>query len=236
MQGKGPTVSAAIRVVHWSKFQHYKNRNPPWIKLHRALLDNREWHALSGDASKLLAACWLIASEYDDGTIPMDAKEFAWRLRRDDTDQVSTLLYELSERGFVHLDGYDDASKALADCKQDASNVLDRGEERRGRGEAEAEAEVTEKRESSKRARALPDSWGPNDAHRELATERGVDAAEEAEAFRDHAAANARTQVDWDASFRNWLRKATPRKGLRVVKGGKADDDYDDSWFAEVGG
>jgi len=27
-----------LRVKNWGKFQHYKDRNPPWIKLHRGLL------------------------------------------------------------------------------------------------------------------------------------------------------------------------------------------------------
>ena len=28
------------RVKNWSKFQHYKNRNPPWIRLHVEILDD----------------------------------------------------------------------------------------------------------------------------------------------------------------------------------------------------
>jgi hypothetical protein len=105
----------------------------------------------------------------------------------------------------------------------------------RNRTPDKSRVEDTDKRER-KRATALPDSWKPNEAHAALATERGVGLGEEAESFRDHAKANGRTLLDWDAGFRNWLRKATPRKGLHVVKGGKADEEYDDSWFAEVGG
>jgi len=44
-----------MKIKNWHKFQHYKHRNPPWIKLHRGLLDDPEWFALSGDASKVLA-------------------------------------------------------------------------------------------------------------------------------------------------------------------------------------
>ena len=58
-------MASAIRIKNWEKFQHYKGRNPPWIKLHRQLLQNREWHQLSGDASKLLVECWLLASEHE---------------------------------------------------------------------------------------------------------------------------------------------------------------------------
>lgn len=104
-----------IRIVNWAKFQHYKNRNPPWIRLYRSLLDNREWHALSGDASKLLAECWMLAGGYEHGVIPMSAQDLAWRLRRNDAAQVGRLLQELAVHGFVELIGFP-ASAALAAC------------------------------------------------------------------------------------------------------------------------
>ena len=28
---------------NWGELQHYKDRSPPWIKLHKKLLDNFEW-------------------------------------------------------------------------------------------------------------------------------------------------------------------------------------------------
>ena len=47
------------RVKNWSKFQHYKNRNPPWIRLHVEILDDykadgteNDFHALP-DKDKL---------------------------------------------------------------------------------------------------------------------------------------------------------------------------------------
>ena len=30
----------------WGKFQHYRNRRPPWINLHRHLLDNQRFMCL----------------------------------------------------------------------------------------------------------------------------------------------------------------------------------------------
>jgi hypothetical protein len=51
-----------FRVKNWQKFQHYKDRNPPWIKLHFSLLASRDWVMLD-DASRVLAiACMLVAS------------------------------------------------------------------------------------------------------------------------------------------------------------------------------
>jgi hypothetical protein len=71
----------------------------------------------------------------------------------------------------------------------------------------------------------LPADWQPSDEHRALARELGVDCETEAQSFRDHAAANGRTQVDWAASFRTWLRKSqafASQQRLRVVSGGRA--------------
>ena len=122
-----------IRVPKWDDFQHYGKRSPPWIKLHRAILDKKEWHALSGDASKLLAECWLVASEHDKGRIPMSVTDLAWRLRRNDTARIASLLVELADADFLDLSD-SDASAVLARCKQDAR-------QRRGEGRGEAEAE-----------------------------------------------------------------------------------------------
>lgn len=54
-------------------------------------------------------------------------------------------------------------------------------------------------------ARPLPDDWTPNDRHHEFAATHGIDVPHESEQFRQHAKANDRRQVDWDAAFRTWL-------------------------------
>lgn len=56
--------------------------------------------------------------------------------------------------------------------------------------------------------RHLPADWTPTDAHRTLASQLGVDLAREQRRFCDHAQANGRTQVDWDAAFRTWLDRS----------------------------
>lgn len=61
-----------------------------------------------------------------------------------------------------------------------------------------------------KRATPLPDDWAPTDAHRALATERGVDCDLEASKMRDWAAAEGKTGKDWNARFRLWLNSARP--------------------------
>ena len=83
----------AARVKNWNRFQHFKDRRPPWIKLCRDLLDDPDWHELSGDEAKALVMIWLVASE-NDGNLP-DNRKLAFRLRIDER-QVETLLKYLS--------------------------------------------------------------------------------------------------------------------------------------------
>lgn len=101
----------AVRIKNWDDFQHYKGRTPPWIKLYRKLLDDPEWFALSGDASKMLANCWLLASEHD-GALP-ELPTIAFRLRMSES-RASELISQLSH----WLEG--NASDLLASCKQNA--------------------------------------------------------------------------------------------------------------------
>lgn len=59
------------RIRNWSRFQHYRERNPPWIKLHVEILSSEDWVLLS-DASKLLAVVCMIVAAKRGGTVPDD--------------------------------------------------------------------------------------------------------------------------------------------------------------------
>ncbi len=67
------------RIKGWNKFQHFKDRRPPWVKLYRDLLDDMDWHELDGDSAKTLISLWLIASE-NEGQLP-SMRKLAFRLR-----------------------------------------------------------------------------------------------------------------------------------------------------------
>lgn len=60
-----------LAVKNWDLFQHYGKRNPPWIKLHRATLDDYVFCALSDAAKGHLILLWLYASQCD-GKVPYD--------------------------------------------------------------------------------------------------------------------------------------------------------------------
>jgi hypothetical protein len=83
-----------MKIKNWSKFQHFKDRRPPWIKLYRDLLDDMQWHELDPLSSKVLVTLWLLASEDQDGCLP-DTKTLAWRMRMTEK-QVLDCISKLS--------------------------------------------------------------------------------------------------------------------------------------------
>lgn len=65
-----------IRIKEWDTFQHYKDRSPPWIKLHKSMLNSRTWVRLD-DAGRVLAfACMMLAADTDNKT-PLDPEYLA---------------------------------------------------------------------------------------------------------------------------------------------------------------
>lgn len=89
---------ARLRPRNWSEFQHYKNRCPPWIKLHRGLLDDFEFNSLPLEARALAPMLWLLASEDKSGVFDADAEKLAFRLRTT-AQQVDSALRALCAQG-----------------------------------------------------------------------------------------------------------------------------------------
>ena len=119
----------ALSPKNWSSFQHYKDRSPAWIKLHRGLLDDYEFACLPV-ASRALAPClWLLASEYEGGQITLPLKAIAFRLRMSEADLIEA-LNPLIESGF-----FIDDSGVLADCKHHACLEEEREEEEQDKTE-----------------------------------------------------------------------------------------------------
>lgn len=58
----------------------------------------------------------------------------------------------------------------------------------------------------------LPEDWGCDISHHDLAYELGVDLFDEAVKFKDYWLGNGKTKVDWSRTFNNWLRTAAERK------------------------
>ena len=104
-----------FKVKNLLKFQHYKERNPPWIKLHRSIFDDYEFECLQ-DASKLhLMLIWLLASQLDN-RIPADTDWLKRKLGVKGKVDIKPLI----KSGFIEME--QDASEVLADCMQSADS------------------------------------------------------------------------------------------------------------------
>lgn len=104
-----------MRPKNWGDFQHYKDRLPPWIKLHRSLLTDREFMCLPIASKALAPLLWLLASESKDGSFDGSLDELQFRLhisRKDYEDGIKPLI----DKGFFVVD-----SDVLAECLQVAT-------------------------------------------------------------------------------------------------------------------
>lgn len=116
---------------NWDNFQHYKHRSPPWIKLHKNLLDDMAFQRLPLASKALAPMLWLLASESNDGVIHRTPEEIAFRLRMTEKEVLSAIK-PLIDNGFFIED-----SNMLASCLQDATT-----EKSRVRVEKEKEKEI----------------------------------------------------------------------------------------------
>ena len=114
---------------NWSEFQHYKDRSPPWIKLHRSILTDYEFACLPLAIRGLAAMLWVIASESKNGLIAMSSDALAFRLHVASSELIENLKPLIAAGFFI------DASGVLAECLQHARP------EREREGETEAEEE-----------------------------------------------------------------------------------------------
>lgn len=134
---------AHLRIVGWDKFQHYKDRDPPWVKLYRDLLTSECW-VLGTDTSRLVqVASVLLAARYNN-EIPLK-----WALLR----RVASLdCSEIEFNGAItHLRSHEfvevvenqsspdvskrvgqDASEMLASCATTPSALYSEAEQSRG--------------------------------------------------------------------------------------------------------
>ena len=87
---------------NWSNFQHYKDRNPTWIKLHRSCLNDPSFLRLDVYGRSLCPMLWLLASSYNEGFIPYVPEDIAFMLRIPDDDCIKGIK-GLLERGLFTL-------------------------------------------------------------------------------------------------------------------------------------
>ena len=139
-----------LAVHGWGNFQHYGKRNPPWIKLHVALLSEFDFHVLPDSAKAQLMLIWLVAAQTNN-KIPYEP---GWVSHAIHVPEDRLDLEVLLRHGWLVPHGYQadgsrsdwaarytqatDASPMLTD-RYSLTLLSDREEERRGREETETD-------------------------------------------------------------------------------------------------
>jgi hypothetical protein len=102
-----------FKVRNFNERQHYKDRNPPWIKLYNSLLSDYEYQQLPDASRSHLIAIWLLASR-NNNKLPYDQKWVEKNIFS--TSKVDLKLLERLE----FIEKIQSCSNMLADRKQGA--------------------------------------------------------------------------------------------------------------------
>lgn len=188
-----------LSVKNFEKYQHYKRRNPPWVKLYYALLDDFGFLALPERAQLLYVKLLLIASRTAN-QIPADvaylSKVCRSKVLRQTVESLIGASFVLASGPLLSSSSsvsvsvsvserascYQDASVMLAPRKQDASKSIGKTE--------------------------WPEAFVFTPKHQLLAEGFSLNVQREFATFRDKAQAHGWRYKNWDAAFRNWLNKA----------------------------
>ena len=189
-----------LKPKNWAVFQHYKDRCPPWIKLHRDLLNDRAFMRLPIASKALAPMLWLLASESKDGVFDGSLDELVFRLH------ISELEYQQGLKPLIDNNFFTIVTGVLAECKQVAIPET----------ETEGETE-TKKRQKALRGSRLANDWVlPNDWEYWANKERpDLNAAQVADQFKDFWCSKAgkdAVKLDWLATWRNWVRNQKTAK------------------------
>ena len=188
-----------LQPKNWAVFQHYKDRCPPWIKLHRDLLNDRVFMRLPIASKALAPLLWLLASESKDGIFDGSLDELVFRLH------ISELEYQQGVKPLIDNNFFIIASGVLAECKQVAIPETER--------EKEAETKKEKKALGKRLANdfSFPLEWEQfcKETRPELHPTRTFDQ------FKDYWIAQAGqkgVKLDWFATWRNWVRNTNAPK------------------------
>ena len=188
-----------LQPKNWAVFQHYKDRCPPWIKLHRDLLNDRAFMRLPIASKAIAPMLWLLASESKDGVFDGSLDELVFRLH------ISEKEYKDGVKPLIDNDFFNVVSGVLAERLQTAIP------------ETERETETETKKEKKALGKRLasdfnfPLEWEQfcQQTRPELSPVKTFDQ------FKDYWIAQAGqkgVKLDWFATWRNWVRSTNAPK------------------------
>lgn len=123
-----------ISIPNWDELQHYKDRTPPWIKLHNDLLENYEFECLP-DASKAHLLCIMLLASRTNNKINPDPRWIGRKIGANSKVDIDILI----SGGFLQL------NQTLQGMEQDASKMLQGMEQGAGTEERERRERIEER-------------------------------------------------------------------------------------------
>ena len=208
-----------LQPKNWAIFQHYKDRCPPWIKLHRDLLNDRSYMRLPIASKAIAPMLWLLASESKDGVFDGSLDELVFRLH------ISPKEYQDGVKPLIDNDFFILVSGVLAERKQVAI--------------PETETETEGETETKKKATSVAPPIGVSDsvwqefktlrkAKRAPITQRAIDAISiEAQkiGWSLEKALEECVVRGWQAFKADWVVKPTPADIVRLTVPSKNEPD-----------
>lgn len=124
-------MTATISVNRWDDYQHYRERDPPWIKLYRDVLTSEPW-VLGTDASRLVQIGILLLAARYKNEIPYNL-QLMKRICSLDCEEavIKSAIEFLSEMKFLKIHGVTEtrlqpASMPPATCSTQNENLYSR--------------------------------------------------------------------------------------------------------------
>ena len=200
-----------LQPKNWAVFQHYKDRCPPWIKLHRDLLTDRSYMSLPIASKAIAPMLWLLASESKDGVFDGSLDELVFRLH------ITAKEYQDGVKPLIDNDFFILVSGVLAERKQDAI--------------PETETETERETETKKKATSVAPPDGVSDsvwqefkslrkAKKAPITQRAIDAiSNEAKqiGWSLEKALEECVVRGWQAFKADWVVKQNPADRVRLT-------------------
>ena len=188
-----------LQPKNWAVFQHYKDRCPPWIKLHRDLLNDRSYMRLPIASKAIAPMLWLLASESKDGVFDGSLDELVFRLH------ITEKEYQAGVKPLIDNDFFNVVSGVLAERLQTAIP------------ETETERETETKKEKKTLGKRLASDFSfPKEWEDFCQTERPeLSPVKTFDQFKDYWIAQAGqkgVKLDWFATWRNWVRSTNAPK------------------------
>lgn len=134
---------AWLSVRRWRDYQHYADRNPPWIKWHISTLDDLELNE-SCTETRLFWSLLLLVAAKKENVIPLDT---AWLAQEVSLPKraVSRAVKELVQAGF--LLEFDSKRACISADKNARTAAIKSASPSRARARARSEAEAETKKE-----------------------------------------------------------------------------------------